>query len=568
MTHCMLKLKTPWYMNKLLILIGLVLPLAGFAQADWENPKGAIKDEEVVIEKDKQITLPVISRRFEAITVDLPQRDTSVAVAVPEDIMLTIPKIPVKLRPRQMKAEPLQKTYWGTFKAGYGSYISPYVQADVATKRSDEYSLAAHFRHFSSKNGPLDKGNSGMSLNDAFVNGKLFLNKVTVGAHMGAEINKFHLYGYDESVATSIFPGDIEQALNGFTFGVDLTDNDKNEDFSYTLKTGLNVFNAKDLLWKETDFYGGFGAHYVLNDQLKVRVEGDLHISRQQKDLIPLTTNRLYYKIKPVGIYTMEPFEFEVGVGVFGMKDSINSFQNKIYITPHLVARYKTENGHIFSAGITGDVEWQSARTRFGENPYLGAYAVINNNVKPVDFFVQANGNLIPKLTYQVGYHASLYKQIGQFINSTSDPSTFELTKETGNNLIHSLSASLDYATGKMLSVQLFGNYHIYSFENDATPWHLPELETGLKTRFNMEDKFSVELAFAYILGRKAYDPVTTETVTLNPIFDLNLTADYKINSMVSVFVKMQNIIGNQYQYFYRYPSKGFQGLGGVRLTF
>ena len=247
----MLKLKTPWYMNKLLILIGLVLPLAGFAQADWENPKGAIKDEEVVIEKDKQITLPVISRRFEAITVDFPQRDTSIAVAVPEDIMLTIPKIPVKLRPRQMKAEPLQKTYWGTFKAGYGSYISPYVQADVATKRSDEYSLAAHFRHFSSKNGPIDKGNSGMSLNDAFVNGKLFLNKVTVGAHMGAEINKFHLYGYDESFATSIFPGDIEQALNGFTFGVDLTDNDKNEDFSYTLKTGLNVFNAKDLLWKE-----------------------------------------------------------------------------------------------------------------------------------------------------------------------------------------------------------------------------------------------------------------------------------------------------------------------------
>lgn len=554
-------------MNKLKIFILLVLPLSGFAQADWENPKGAIKDEEVVIEKDKQITLPVISRRFEAITVDLPQRDSTAVVAAPRDIALEIPKIPVKLRPRKMKAEPLQKTYWGTFKAGYGSYISPYLQADISSKRSDEYSLAVHFRHFSSKNGPIDKTNSGLSNNDARIDGKLFLNKITVGAHLGGSLNKYHLYGY-ESTASIPETADIRQLLTNFSAGASLTDNDKNEDFTYGLQLGLESFNAKDLLWKETDFYTGITSQYIVSDNLKIKAEGDIHISKQQKDLFPLTTNRFFYKVKPIGVYSMEPFEFEVGVGVFGTKDSINSFQNKLYITPHLVARYKTESGHTFSAGITGDVVWQSARSRFNENTYLGENAVINNDVKPIDFFLSANGKLAPKLTYALGYQASLYKQIGQFINSTSDISTFELTYGTGNNLVHTLSAQLDFSTGENLNIQLFGDYHIYDFENNATPLHLPKLETGIKTRFNLEDKLSVELAFLYIFGRQAYDPVTAETVTLNPIFDLNLTADYKINSMVSVFVKMQNIIGDQYQYFYRYPSKGFQGLGGVRLTF
>lgn len=557
-------------MNRLIILIvWLVLPFVGFAQADWENPKGAIKDEEVVIEKDKQITLPVISRRFEAITVDLPKRDTTTLISAPKDLSLPLPKIPVQLRPRTMKAEPLQKTYWGTFKVGYGSYISPYLQADVATKRSDEYAFAAHFRHFSSKNGPVDKTNSGMSTNDAFLNGKLFLNKATIGAHLGAQFNKYHLYGYDESIATSKLPGDIEQSLTNFSFGVDLADNDKNEDFFYGLKTGVELFNAKDLAWKETDFMAGIASSYKLFDGLGVQVKGVLHLSKQEKAFSSLTTNRLYYKIKPVVTYQMNPFEFEVGAGVYGTKDSINSFSHKFYITPHVVARYKFENGQIVSAGVTGDVAWQSARMCFNENPYLNDYAVVNNDVKPIDFFLKANGKLTPKLTYQVSYNASLYKQIGQYVNSSvSDTSTFELVYSPGNNFIHKFSANLDFATGKNLDIQLFGNYFIYNFENDATPWHMPELETGIKTRFNLEDKLTVELAFSYILGRKALDPVTAETVTLNPIFDLNLTADYKINSMVSVFIKMQNIIGDQYQYFYRYPVKGFQGLGGVRLTF
>ena len=557
-------------MNKLVLFIGLAFPLVGLAQADWENPKGAIKDEEVVIEKDKQITLPVISRRFEAITVDLPQRDTTAVVSVPVDLKLTIPKIPVKLRPRTMKEEPLQKTYWGTFKVGYGSYISPYLQADVATKRSDEYALAAHFRHFSSKNGPVDKDNSGLSLNDAFVDGKLFLNKATVGGHVGGQWNTYHLYGYESDFSLPIpEASDIRQRLSNFSLGASLADNDKNEDFSYSLKTGLESFSAKDQTWKENDFYVGVSSSYRLSDDLGVKVDGELHTSKQEKEYFSLTTNRLYYKIKPVVTYSMSPLEFELGLGVFGTKDSINSFNNKFYITPHVVARYKTDNGHVFSAGLTGDVKWYSARMRFEENPYLSVNTVVNNDVKPIDFFINSEGRLIPKLTYKLGYDASLYKQIGQFANE-ANPSTFDIIYGTGNNLIHTLSARLDFSTSKNLSLRLFGNYYLYSFDNNATPLHLPKVESGLKAQFSLEDKLKITLGLTYVDGLEAREATvsSTTTVTLNPIFDLNLGAEYKINSMVSLFVKMENIIGNQYQYYYMYPSKGFQVLGGIRFTF
>lgn len=555
-------------MNKLVTFILLALPFIGFAQADWENPKGAIKDEEVVIEKDKQITLPVISRRFEAITIDLPQRDTTAVVKAPRDIVLTIPKIPVKLRPKPMKGELLEQTYWGSFKVGYGSYISPLIQADVATKRSDEYALALHFRHYSSKNGPVDKANSGMSNTDAYVNGKLFLNAVTLGAHLGANLGKYHLYGY-EGLASVPIAEDIQQTLTNYSVGVDLTDNDKNEDFTYALKGGIELFHAKDLLWKESDFYADLRTRYTIFDDMDIQINAGLHSSKQEKNLFPLTTNRLLYKINPIVTYKMEPFEFEIGAGLFGTKDSVNSFQHKIYFAPHLVARYTFEGGHIVSGGVTGDVQWQSARTQFNENPYLGGFTVVNSDVKPLDFFLKANGKIAPKLSYSAGYHAAIYKLIGQYLNMPGDPSTFYLYYDEGNNFKQTFSAALDFEASKNLSFQLNGSYFTYAFENYSNAWHMPDYDLRAKVRFTLEEKLTTELVFTYLGGLKALEPnFTAQTVTLNPIADLNLNVDYKVSNMISVFVKMQNILGNQYQYFYKYPTKGFQVLGGVRFTF
>ncbi len=552
-------------MNKYILIILLITPFYGFAQVDWENPKGAIKNEEIVIEKDKQINLPSVSRRFSAITLEALPIDTSAIKYTPKEITIELPKIPVKLRPKTMKTEALDKTYWGNFKAGYGSYVSPYFQADVASKRSDEYAVAMHFKHFSSKNGPVDGTNSGLSNTNAFLSGKLFFNKITLGAKAGGKFDTYHLYGYGANPVPET--KDIRQRLSNYSMRANLTDNGKNEAFFYTLNAGANFFQAKDLGWKETDLFANFNANIAITDLFEVNIEGEVHTT-QNTTVIAGAKNRLFYSIKPVGVYKYNSFDFELGAGIYVLKDSINSFEHKTYITPHVVGRYNFSSGHTISAGVKGDVTWKSARMQFDKNPYLGATTVINNEVKPIDVFVEANGKLAPKVDFAIGYHTAVYKVFGQFANISSDQSTFEIDYLTTTNLIHSFNAQLDFVSSKNLLFSIYGKYHLFSFDMFDQPFHYPNLDVGLKAKFNMMDKLDVELALTYLDG--IYAPVisaTNASIKLNSIFDVNLAANYKINNSFSVFMKMQNILGNQYQYYYQYPSKGFQFLAGISFS-
>lgn len=552
-------------MNKYITLLFLAIPFYGVAQVDWENPKGAIKNEEIVIEKDKQIILRQVSRRFTAITIDPLVIDTSAIRYIPKEIKVQLPKIPVRLRPRTMKTEALNPTYWGSFKLGYGSYVSPYVQADIASKRSEEYAVAAHFRHFSSKNGPVDNSNSGLSNTDAYLSGKLFLNKATLGANLGGRFDTYHLYGY--AGATIPETNDIRQRLSTYTANLSIADNDKNEDFYYSLNGGVHLFNAKDQTWKETDLYLNFTANAQVSNLLKVNVDGGLHAANQDKTAVLVKNNRLYYKVKPVAVYTLNDFEFEAGAGLFGVKDSINAtpFKTKIYIAPHVVARYKFSSGHIVSGGITGDVKWKSARTEFAKNPYLGVNGVINNDVKPIEIFLKASGRIAPKIDFNIGYNTSVYKVFGQYINNISDQSTFLVNYQTTNNLIHTFSGQLEFITAKNFLLSLYGKYNIFSFDLIEQPFHVPTVDAGLSSKLSLMEKLDLDLVLTYLDGIEAVEPAGT--VQLNSIVDLNLSATYKVNSSFSAFIKMQNILGNNYQYYYHYPVKGFQFLGGLAFT-
>lgn len=555
-------------MNRIITIILLLSPLLGFAQVDWENPKGAIKNEEIVIEKDKQIVLPRVSRRFTAIATDALPIDTTAIKYTPKELTLDLPKIPVKLRPKTMKTQALNKTYWGNFKVGYASYVSPYIQADIASKRSDEYAAALHFRHFSSKNGPIDGNNSGLSNTDAYLSGKLFLNKVTLGAKLGGKLDMYHLYGYGANPIPEA--QDIKQRLNDYSIGISLTDNDKNKSFFYSLSGGVDIFNAKDLTWKETDIYLNFKTNYSVNKELHIKVLGELHAANQDKTVLSISNNRLYYMLKPIGVYEYNAFEFEIGAGIYGVKDSINSnpYQHKIYMTPHVVARYNFTSGHTISTGVRGDVAWKSARMQFDKNPYLGVTTVINSEVKPIDVFVEANGKLATKVDFSLGFHTSVYKVYGQFVNNNVDQSTFYIDYQTTNNLIHSITGQLDFISSNNLLFSLYGKYQIFGFDLIAQPYHVPKVDAGIKAKFNVIEQLDMELAFVYLDGLlAAVNSSSGEPLKLNPILDLNLSANYKINTSFSVFMKMQNILGNQYQYYYQYPSKGFQVLAGVSFT-
>ena len=61
---------------------------------------------------------------------------------------------------------------------------------------------------------------------------------------------------------------------------------------------------------------------------------------------------------------------------------------------------------------------------------------------------------------------------------------------------------------------------------------------------------------------------VNLNEVKLNPFVDLNLGIDYRYNKNVSVFINCNNMAATRYMRFTNYDVYGFNGLGGVTLTF
>ena len=53
-----------------------------------------------------------------------------------------------------------------------------------------------------------------------------------------------------------------------------------------------------------------------------------------------------------------------------------------------------------------------------------------------------------------------------------------------------------------------------------------------------------------------------------DPIYDLNLRADYRITPKISIFAMGNNLLGREYQRFYRYPVKGVNVIGGASYAF
>ena len=86
---------------------------------------------------------------------------------------------------------------------------------------------------------------------------------------------------------------------------------------------------------------------------------------------------------------------------------------------------------------------------------------------------------------------------------------------------------------------------------------------------YNLYDKLLLGADFFAFGGINAIDLVNgAESISLDPGFDLNLKADYLISSQVSAFVQFNNIFGQSYEQFYRYPSRQLQFLAGITYSF
>lgn len=132
--------------------------------------------------------------------------------------------------------------------------------------------------------------------------------------------------------------------------------------------------------------------------------------------------------------------------------------------------------------------------------------------------------------------------------------------------------AELDFKI-KNLELRLHGIYNYYTWLKDIDKaWHVPSFHSGLYAGYQVNPQLKVH-AEAFVEGNRyaglnVIGANSWTAVKMDPVIDVNLGAEYVVNSQFSGFVQLNNLAGQNYQIWYQYPVYGFHFMGGIKYSF
>lgn len=472
----------------------------------------------------------------------------------------------------KLQNEPLPRLYHSLLKLGYGPFYNmPYGEFRIANTRSRENSYGAHLKHFSSTGHLRDVGYSGFSDNTIGVFGKRFYKKHTLSGDFNYERNVVHYYGYDTTINklddkkyTRQRYQLIEPKLRLLSHYTDSTH------INHDIR--LSYYNLQNL-YRETENnvkLTALGSMFINKEKLNINFLTDFYNHKQSND----TINDLIVSLNPS--FEANGKKWHADLGLTGTLDYFKT-KARFYFYPQLNVHYDIyENMVIPYAGINGGLIKNSFRMLSGENPFVDTTIQrYTNTHNKYNAFVGLRGHLSSNMGYdaKVSYaqYDSMYFFVMDYGGLNQVYNRFDILYD--NTSLLTLNGQLNYQFREKLNFIAKGNYYLYKTRNLTRPYHKPEFDLTFSGVYNLKSKFLLR-ADLFFMGRQwaltqTQNDVGTRILApkqLKGYADLNLEAEYRYSKMLSFFVRFNNIAGQRYYRWERYPSQRFNFMLG--LTF
>ncbi|MEG2150308.1 MAG: TonB-dependent receptor [Bacteroidaceae bacterium] len=318
--------------------------------------------------------------------------------------------------------------------------------------------------------------------------------------------------------------------------------------------------------------YGGDG----VNENI-VRTKADVAgvINEEQKIGLALQMDNFFYnkdffdnytslQLKPYYTWSNEVWRLRAGVNV----DFSFAFGKALQVSPDVNVQYVFNDSYMLYAATTGGRELNDFRKIEQYCPYA-----VFNGKRYADTYEQLNAVLGLKMSPMSGLHFHLF---GGYQNLKDDLDQLpEMEKETLNfgqilleqsntkNVYAGASAMYEYKD--LVKFTAAGTYRHWTANDDALIFK-PSLELNFGMDVCPIDALTLGIAYRYI-QRESTRILTTNT-RMSAINNLTAQATYKFYKGVSFFVKLDNVLNRKYQYYYGYPTEGFNFLAGISLSF
>ena len=445
--------------------------------------------------------------------------------------------------------------------------------------------VGGYFKHLNQQ-GTIDAQK--YSSQQVGVFGRTVLGPVTLDGEIGYRRYGTRFYSLVEDIdGNSLNPNPAKQAFNDIYFTGELTSNydDQAKDvFSYSLKADAYAYsNARAT--KENSFaLGGYVNKQVGVFNVGANISGDF---TSVKDASYTYANNIA-KVNPYIRFQGPNYNITLGakfVAEFGDSSRTNIFPSA-EIDFALIPQY----AHLFG-GINGDVNRTSVKELTQENPWLAALGADNymqNSVDRMYIFGGIKGNAGATFGYKV---KAFYRRIENMpfyaIGGPDDQFAFRMIYEDGDkaSTVVGLEGELNVRVSEVVTLGGKVNFNEFDLQRQEEAWYTPKMRLAANARFNISDKLYIdgELLFQGQTYGLVLDPSTIDLsgyaskpvgengarkATVPSFADLSAGAEYRATERIGIYVRLNNMLGTNYERYLFYPRLGLNVIGGVNYSF
>ena len=478
---------------------------------------------------------------------------------------------------------------------GFGNYTTPFIEFFLHQNRKFETDYGIYLKYTSSENGVKNT-----FLNNEFSTlnlGGFYLKEERgftwkIGGNMYQK--QYNWYGlpnisFDNNTINSIA---AKQTYGFYEVESEVVFEDSYFD---NIKGALSLFDDK---------FGSKEVGFLLKPSLKIplgfisknltelELQTNINYLQGEFEQNYLNNSNIKYSFFNLGIHPVyrvnwNKLSIKLGSKIYLTSDIENSLTD-ILAYPDLEITYPVITNLInLYAGAGGDLYMNSFQKFSEQNQFVSPTLFLTQTNEQYNLFGGINGTISSNISFNVkaSYKSdedhALFVRNNSKSNGVFNASTSLLGYEYGNSFnvfyddISTLSifGEIEIDASKRFSIgaTIQTNTYTTTFQQEA--WNLPKIEGAIYGEYKNNNWYAN--ANIFFVGSRMdvqYNGTFPSTIasieSLDAFTDMNLNGGYHFTDFFSAFIKLNNILGTDYDRYANYNVLGLQALAGITYKF
>ncbi len=533
--------------------------------------EGELPEEQILIQKDRKIVLPEITKPQEKVLNTLKPLPKLELKYLYRDFSTPLPLLDPKMQAPAFRPEPESEVKQGYVRAAFGNYRSTALDAWYNSGRSKDYSYGVFLHHQASGTGPVK--NSGFSNNTIGLNASYFTPSFTLDGSLRYDRDRYNFYGYDQERYKTRGEDSTKQVFQSVWFRMNILGRAK-ENSKLQWRTGLSLGSISDhFKASESEVLVDGNGRYRLGDSSAVVLFSDFSLIRRSDSS---EQSRVAWRLQPEYQFGFKGFQIQAGFQLSLLSEPVlqdnGSFRQtaSFHLHPRINAELALaqEKLKVFG-GVSGGINRRSLRSHVQQNPFMMADVYLRHENQLLDVYIGLKGAWQSRFQYRSRFSFEKLNNLAFYYNGGSVLSDkLGIGYDTGSTRRLTWETEAVYDPGNGQRAGLRFAYYTYGLSKLKEAWHLPRTQLTLFGGVKVQKNLTLSAELFVLGGIRAFNPFTLSGEKVPAIADLNLKGEYRIKTRYAAFLELNNLFNNKNPRFLFYPNQGFRLMLGGSVLF